>query len=124
LIDIKAEGFEKDRTSLKTPRDFFYDHERGEYTAKSDGTLHGQCQAPSVSSRSSWRKLDAGPFSISAPPGWEFHQLAGVDSYVGLVEPRAQCRMIAVDGFGESGLRFNLVFFLNGVFRGLESNPS
>lgn len=73
---------------------------------------------------SSWRKLDAGPFSISAPPGWEFHQLAGVDSYVGLVEPRAQSRMIAVDGFGESGLRFNLVFFLNGVFCGLESNPS
>jgi len=31
----------------------------------------------------SWRKLDAGPFSILAPPGWEFHQLEGVDSYVG-----------------------------------------
>jgi len=30
-----------------------------------------------------WRKLDAGPFSISAPSGWEFHQLTGVDSYVG-----------------------------------------
>jgi hypothetical protein len=80
---IKADGVEKDRTSLKIPSDFFYDHERGEYTAKSDVTLHGQCQAPSVSSRNNWRKLDAGPFSISAPPGWEFHQLAGVDSYVG-----------------------------------------
>jgi hypothetical protein len=80
---IKADGVEKDRTSLKIPTDFFYDHERGEYTAKSDVTLHGQCQAPSLSSRNSWRKLDAGPFSISAPPGWEFHQLAGVDSYVG-----------------------------------------
>jgi len=30
-----------------------------------------------------WLKLDAGPFSISAPSGWEFHQLPGVDSYVG-----------------------------------------
>jgi hypothetical protein len=30
-----------------------------------------------------WHKVDAGPFSILAPPGWEFHQLAGVDSYVG-----------------------------------------
>jgi hypothetical protein len=80
---IKADGVEKDSTSLKIPSDFFYDHERGEYTAKSDVTLHGQCQAPSVASRSNWVKVDAGPFSISAPPGWEFHQLAGVDSYVG-----------------------------------------
>lgn len=30
-----------------------------------------------------WRKVDAGPFSIFAPPGWEVHQLPGVDSYVG-----------------------------------------
>jgi hypothetical protein len=30
-----------------------------------------------------WHKLDAGPFSILAPSGWEFHQLMGVDSYVG-----------------------------------------
>lgn len=28
-------------------------------------------------------QLDAGPFSISAPLGWEFHQRTGVDSYVG-----------------------------------------
>jgi hypothetical protein len=80
---IKADGAEQDRTSLKISGDFFYDPERGEYTAKSDVTLHGQCQAQSVSSRNSWRKLDAGPFSVSAPPGWEFHQLTGVDSYVG-----------------------------------------
>ncbi|SRR6266478_265453 len=80
---IRADGVEKDRTSLAIPTDFFYDAERGEYTAKSEVTLHGQCQAPSVSSRSSWRRLDAGPFSILAPPGWEFHQLAGFDSYVG-----------------------------------------
>jgi hypothetical protein len=80
---VRADGVERDRTSLNIPSDFFYDRERGEYTAKSDVTLHGQCQAPSLSSRISWRKLDAGPLSISAPPGWEFHQLAGVDSYVG-----------------------------------------
>lgn len=30
-----------------------------------------------------WLKLDAGPFSILAPSGWEFHRLHGVDSYVG-----------------------------------------
>jgi hypothetical protein len=80
---IEADGVERDRTSLNIPSDFFYDRERGEYTAKSDVTLHGQCQPPSLSSTNSWRKLDAGPFSISAPPGWEFHQLSGIDSYVG-----------------------------------------
>lgn len=30
-----------------------------------------------------WLKVDAGPFSIFAPSGWEFHQLEGVDSFVG-----------------------------------------
>jgi hypothetical protein len=30
-----------------------------------------------------WQKLDAGQFSIFAPPGWEFHKLQGIDSYVG-----------------------------------------
>jgi hypothetical protein len=30
-----------------------------------------------------WHKLDAGPFSLFAPAGWEFNQLQGVDSYVG-----------------------------------------
>lgn len=30
-----------------------------------------------------WDKLDAGPFSVLAPSGWEFHQLTGADSYVG-----------------------------------------
>ena len=30
-----------------------------------------------------WRKLDAGPFSILAPSGWEFHQLMGYDSFLG-----------------------------------------
>ena len=39
----------------------------------------GTCAEPV----SCWHKLDAGPFSISAPPGWAFHQSMGVDSYVG-----------------------------------------
>jgi len=30
-----------------------------------------------------WHKLDAGPFSILAPSGWEFHQLMGYDSFRG-----------------------------------------
>jgi hypothetical protein len=30
-----------------------------------------------------WRKVDAGPFSILAPSGWEFHQLVGYDSFLG-----------------------------------------
>jgi hypothetical protein len=30
-----------------------------------------------------WHKVEAGAFSLFAPPGWEFHQLQGVDSYVG-----------------------------------------
>jgi hypothetical protein len=31
----------------------------------------------------SWLKVDAGPFSILAPSGWQFRQLQGIDSYVG-----------------------------------------
>ena len=30
-----------------------------------------------------WHKVEAGAFAIFAPSGWEFHQLQGVDSYVG-----------------------------------------
>ena len=30
-----------------------------------------------------WQELDAGRFSISAPPGWQFHKLQGIDSFVG-----------------------------------------
>jgi hypothetical protein len=30
-----------------------------------------------------WLKVEAGAFSIYAPPGWEFHQKQGIDSYVG-----------------------------------------
>src|SRR5258708_37998602 len=40
-----------------------------------------QCKAQTPPA--GWLKLDAGPFSIFAPSGWEFHQLVGVDSYVG-----------------------------------------
>ena len=31
----------------------------------------------------SWRKVDAGAFSIVAPPGWVLHKRDGVDSYIG-----------------------------------------
>lgn len=30
-----------------------------------------------------WHKVEAGAFSLFAPSGWEFHQLQGIDSYVG-----------------------------------------
>lgn len=30
-----------------------------------------------------WHKVEAGAFSLFAPAGWEFHQLQGVDSYIG-----------------------------------------
>jgi len=40
-------------------------------------------QADAQTPPATWLKLDAGPFSILAPPGWEFRQLVGVDSYVG-----------------------------------------
>jgi hypothetical protein len=36
-----------------------------------------------ITAPANWQKVDAGPFSILAPSGWEFHQLQGVDSYVG-----------------------------------------
>lgn len=42
---IAADGFEKDRTSLKIASDFNFDEEHGEYMLKSDVILHGWCQA-------------------------------------------------------------------------------
>jgi hypothetical protein len=42
-----------------------------------------KCDGTSLANPTCWHKLDAGPFSILAPSGWEFHQLRGVDSYVG-----------------------------------------
>ncbi len=84
---IEADGVEKDRKSLNIASDFNYDEGQGEYTPKSDVILHGwcqpQCDGASLSSPANWQKVDAGPFSILAPLGWEFHQLQGVDSYVG-----------------------------------------
>jgi hypothetical protein len=84
---IEADGVEKDHKSLNITSDFNYDEGQGEYTPKTDVILHGwcqpQCDGASLSSPANWHKVDAGPFSILAPPGWEFHQLQGVDSYVG-----------------------------------------
>jgi hypothetical protein len=79
---IEANGMEKDRTSLKIASDFNYDEKQGEYTPKLDTILRGWCQQQ-CDGTSDWHKVDAGPFSILDPSGWEFHQLQGVDSYVG-----------------------------------------
>jgi hypothetical protein len=57
-------------------------HRTGEYAVrKIDGkwSISGYLSITPTS----WHKVDAGPFSILAPSGWEFHQLQGVDSYVG-----------------------------------------
>jgi hypothetical protein len=51
--------------------------------AKSDAADVKNGGGSSMTAPACWHKLDAGPFSILAPPNWEFHQLAGVDSYVG-----------------------------------------
>ena len=47
-------------------------------SSASPGRVFGQSVAPA-----NWHKVDAGPFSILAPSGWDFHQLEGVDSFVG-----------------------------------------
>lgn len=39
---------------------------------------HATCRIPD-----DWIEVSAGPFSILAPKGWEFHKLLGIDSYVG-----------------------------------------
>lgn len=43
----------------------------------------GQEGLTTTAASANWHKVDAGPFSILAPSGWEFHQLQGFDSYVG-----------------------------------------
>ena len=40
-------------------------------------------QGDAQTTPANWVTLDAGPFSILAPAGWKFHQLPGVDSYLG-----------------------------------------
>lgn len=83
---IESDGVEKDRVSLGIASDFTYDEELGRYIPKSEVILHGWCQSECGETSTvsdCWHKLDAGPFSIMAPPGWEFHQLPGVDTYVG-----------------------------------------
>ena len=54
----------------------------GEYLLKKENTKWSIGSYLSVT-LTSWHKVDPGPFSILAPSGWEFHQLQGVDSYVG-----------------------------------------
>jgi|HubBroStandDraft_6_1064221.scaffolds.fasta_scaffold162207_1 hypothetical protein len=39
----EADGTEKDRRLLKIPTDFSFDEKQGEYTARSDVVLHGEC---------------------------------------------------------------------------------
>jgi hypothetical protein len=94
---VEADGVEKDRTSLKIASAFTYDENQGEYKGRSDVILHGWCEAKcdktpqptgeesrsTLTTPNDWHKVDAGPFSILAPSGWEFHQLEGVDSFVG-----------------------------------------
>jgi hypothetical protein len=54
----------------------------GEYLLKKENTKWSISSCLSIAP-TSWHKVDAGSFSILAPSGWEFHQLQGVDSYVG-----------------------------------------
>src|SRR5215470_4957309 len=41
------------------------------------------CSSNQLPDSAAWHKIDAGAFSLLAPAGWEFHQLQGVDSYIG-----------------------------------------
>lgn len=73
---IEADGVEKDRKSLNIASDFNYDEGQGEYTPKADVILHGwcqpQCDGASLFYPANWHKVDAGPFSILAPPDGSF----------------------------------------------------
>jgi hypothetical protein len=48
-------------------------------------TMLSGCGRPKLtqSAPAGWDKVDAGPFSILAPPGWKFHKQQGIDSFVG-----------------------------------------
>lgn len=50
---------------------------------KSSAVDIASCEGVAPAITACWHKLDAGPFSILAPAGWEFHQLQGIDSFVG-----------------------------------------
>jgi hypothetical protein len=84
---VAADGTEWDREELVTTEAFVYDEKKGQYALRSGLVLHGWCQSqcggPSHDVPTGWHKVDAGPFSILAPSGWEFNQLEGVDSFVG-----------------------------------------
>lgn len=54
-----------------------------QYHAQARQRATDEANSRTVIDPADWRKVDAGPFSILAPPGWEFHQLPGVDSFVG-----------------------------------------
>lgn len=58
---------------------------RPTHSVESRAKIESQPQHPGTSPvvTADWHKVDAGPFSILAPPGWRFRQLPGVDSYVG-----------------------------------------
>lgn len=43
----------------------------------------GEESVTAVPATSSWHKVETGAFSLFAPSAWEFHQLQGIDSYVG-----------------------------------------
>jgi len=49
----------------------------------SSSAHHVYSPEPAIVAPAGWRKVEATGFSLFAPTGWEFHQLAGVDSYVG-----------------------------------------
>jgi hypothetical protein len=54
-----------------------------EHHAQALPQASGEGSVSTLTAPANWHKVDAGPFAILAPPGWEFHQLQGVDSYVG-----------------------------------------
>lgn len=53
------------------------------YHAQARQRATDEANSRTVIAPADWRRVDAGPFSILAPPGWAFHQLQGIDSFVG-----------------------------------------
>lgn len=80
------------------PRILISDQETREGIEKAEKGVQGYPSQPtgpeSVTAGiapSSWRKVDAGPFSILAPPGWEFHQLTGLTHMLVSLSATALC---------------------------------